>query len=153
MSSPTEHASDQCLVHLTSEQGEALINASKTLRGRRGIFAVPEPVRHEAWYWLVLRTGLWWTSTTHSIEVPSEATHLFTRPALHWPVLRMEILWGRVCCPRRRHHPFSGAFEAANPLVGHRVILYAPDVMFWLGLAVWSGLRAFSALLSSSVIF
>jgi hypothetical protein len=144
------------LSHLTDEAGHAQILATQQVRGRRGIFAVPHHVVHESPFWKSLRTGLSASTTTHHVLIPAAAVGLFARPLCLGPYSLWKFL-GEIYVARWVSVRSIDVMTGNHPPHDLRVpwiILYGPDVLFWIGTAGWVAvlLDSFVALVVVAVV-
>jgi RHS repeat-associated protein len=120
------------LVHLTDQAGLAGISKpGASIEGPRGIFAVPAQVARESTALKVLRTGLPPSKTAVSIPIPPSAAGLFQRPLPIGPYSAWKYLGGVRFAPPGGINAVSGAFTPSASLVGPRVLIYGPDVLFY----------------------
>jgi hypothetical protein len=134
MADPVQQSSVQALIHLTDEQGAGRVNKERVLRGAHGIFAVPEYVQHEDEFWKVLRTGLPPSRTTHHVNIPDPAIQKFSRRIPIGPYSAWKYFGEVFVAPPGEIDQTNGTFKETKPWYGPRLILYGPDVLFYLAL-------------------
>lgn len=93
----------------------------------------------------VLRTGLTPGKTTHFVPVPQSATGLFQRPIPIGPYSAWKYAGGVHFAPPGSINMTSGAFTGSTSLIGPRVLIYGPDVLFYGGIGTAGGLYLYGA--------
>ncbi|MBZ0314894.1 MAG: DUF4157 domain-containing protein [Anaerolineae bacterium] len=135
-SRPIPGQGNPALVHLTDEAGQAGINASQTLRGSQGIYAVPQTVAAESSAMRSARTLLRPAQTSQSVAVPQNASRMFSQPSAVGPVSAYQRMMGVYRAPAGQINMLTGEFTAsANPLanITGQFWPYGADMLIWAG--------------------
>jgi hypothetical protein len=124
------------LVHLTDEAGYAGINASGTLRGSQGIYALPETVMSESVAMRAARATISPSNARFGVSIPPNATGLFSQPTAIGPISAYQRLMGVYRAPAGSINMLTGEFTAsANRLanITGQFWPYGVDMMIWAG--------------------
>lgn len=127
------------LIHLTDESGLAGIITDSAIIGGNGMFAVPESVANESTAIRVLRTGLSPSKTENFVQIPNIATNLFSRPLPIGPYSAWKYFGGVQYAPAGSLNIATGAFTPVPSLLGPKMLIYGPDVLFYGGVATAGG--------------
>jgi hypothetical protein len=136
---PTADASLGRLVHLTSGEAGASINASQTLLGRNGIYATPLSTAQASGLRVTALTGLRPSQYAAAVPIPSGAQGAFTRPLAIGPISMWQRATGQVYTAAGSLNLATGVFTRTG-VNWNQALIYGADAAITAGIAGGTGL-------------
>ncbi len=127
------------LIHLTSRNGKIGIEATDTLRGTQGVFALPETAACQGTAMRFLRTGIPLSRTEAIVRIPQSANPVFRQPRPVGLFSLWQRLSGAYRAPAGVLQPSTGIYGYTSMTygewVGSLIIPYVGDSAFWMMVA------------------
>lgn len=119
------------LTHFTPQAGLEGMAESGTIRGRGGIFALPDAARNESPLARAVRAGISPESATNPISVPAEALGQFEKPLPIGPYSLWKRLGGVQYAAPGEIDLATGALTPSGSIWTPRMALAAPDLAMY----------------------